>query len=79
MSRSSTAVIRGVLRFSDCRAGSGKRNDGEAGNSGFGVHLDVDSTQIRDVRGWRPHDLREMTVSMADSMVQYGVVTPKSP
>jgi dihydroflavonol-4-reductase len=43
----------------------------------LGVHQDVDSTQIRDVLGWQPHDLREMTVSMADSMVRYGVVTPK--
>jgi nucleoside-diphosphate-sugar epimerase len=44
----------------------------------LGVHQDVDNTQIRDVLGWQPHDLREMTVSMADSMVRYGVVTPKS-
>jgi nucleoside-diphosphate-sugar epimerase len=44
----------------------------------LGVHQDVDSTEIRDVLGWQPHDLHEMTVSMADSMVRYGVVTPRS-
>ncbi len=45
----------------------------------LGVHQDVDSTPIRSVLGWQPHDLREMIVSMADSMVRYGVVTPTSP
>jgi nucleoside-diphosphate-sugar epimerase len=44
----------------------------------LGARQDVDSTQIRDVLGWQPHDLREMTVSMADSMVRHGVVTPRS-
>jgi nucleoside-diphosphate-sugar epimerase len=37
----------------------------------------VDNTKIRTVLNWRPRDLVEMTTSMADSMIEYGVVRPK--
>jgi nucleoside-diphosphate-sugar epimerase len=43
----------------------------------LGQRQDVDSTPLRTELGWRPRDLREMTVAMADSMIEYGVVTPK--
>lgn len=39
--------------------------------------LNVDTTKIRTVLNWQPRDLREMTVSMADSMIEYGVVRAK--
>ncbi len=38
---------------------------------------DVDNTKIRTVLGWQPRDLREMTISMADSMIEHGVVRAK--
>jgi len=34
----------------------------------------VDNTKIRAVLNWKPRDLLEMTTSMADSMIDYGVV-----
>ncbi len=34
----------------------------------------VDNTKIRAVLNWQPRDLLEMTTSMADSMIDYGVV-----
>jgi nucleoside-diphosphate-sugar epimerase len=37
----------------------------------------VDNTKIRTVLKWQPRDLREMTTSMADSMIEYGVVRAK--
>jgi nucleoside-diphosphate-sugar epimerase len=37
----------------------------------------VDNTKIRTVLNWRPRDLAEMTTSMADSMIEYGVVRPR--
>jgi nucleoside-diphosphate-sugar epimerase len=37
----------------------------------------VDNTRIRTVLHWQPRDLPEMTTSMADSMIEYGVVRPK--
>jgi dihydroflavonol-4-reductase len=37
----------------------------------------VDSTKIRTVLQWQPRDLFEMTTSMADSMIEYGVVRAK--
>jgi len=37
----------------------------------------VDNTKIRTVLKWEPRDLAEMTTSMADSMIEYGVVRPK--
>jgi dihydroflavonol-4-reductase len=37
----------------------------------------VDGSKIRSVLGWRPRDLTTMTTSMADSMIEYGVVRPK--
>lgn len=43
----------------------------------LGVHQDVDSSKIRDVLAWQPRGLEEMVTSMADSMIEYGVVTAK--
>jgi nucleoside-diphosphate-sugar epimerase len=37
----------------------------------------VDNTKIRTVLKWQPRDLSEMTLSMADSMIDYGVVRAK--
>jgi len=37
----------------------------------------VDNTKIRAVLNWQPADLLEMTTSMADSMIDYGVVQAK--
>ncbi len=37
----------------------------------------VDNTKIRTVLKWQPRDLSEMTLSMADSMIEYGVVRAK--
>jgi len=48
------------------------------GLNDLGVRQDVDSSRIRKVLSWEPRGLEEMTVSMADSMIKYGVVTPKT-
>jgi nucleoside-diphosphate-sugar epimerase len=45
--------------------------------SEIGRPLEVDNTKIRTVLGLDPRDLHEMTVSMADSLIHFGVVTPK--
>jgi nucleoside-diphosphate-sugar epimerase len=37
----------------------------------------VDNTKLRTVLQWRPRDLTEMTTSMADTMIEYGVVRAK--
>jgi nucleoside-diphosphate-sugar epimerase len=37
-------------------------------------HQNVDNTKIRTVLKWQPRDLSEQTTSMADSMIEYGVV-----
>jgi dihydroflavonol-4-reductase len=37
----------------------------------------VDNTKLRTVLNWQPRDLVEMTTSMADSMIEYGVVHAK--
>jgi dihydroflavonol-4-reductase len=37
----------------------------------------LDTTKIRTVLNWSPRDLREMTVSLADTMIEYGVVKAK--
>jgi nucleoside-diphosphate-sugar epimerase len=34
----------------------------------------VDNTKIRTRLKWQPRDLTEMTTSMADTMIEYGVV-----
>jgi dihydroflavonol-4-reductase len=44
------------------------------GLNDLGVRQDVDSTKIRSVLAWQPRNLTEMTVAMADSMIEYGVV-----
>jgi len=40
----------------------------------LGVRQDLDSSRIRQVLGWEPRGLEEMTTAMADSMIRYGVV-----
>jgi dihydroflavonol-4-reductase len=42
-----------------------------------GQPLEIDNSKIKRVLGLAPRDLREMTVSMADSMIRYGVVSAK--
>jgi nucleoside-diphosphate-sugar epimerase len=37
----------------------------------------VDNTKLRTVLHWQPRDLTEMTTSMADTMIEYGVVRAK--
>jgi dihydroflavonol-4-reductase len=37
----------------------------------------VDNSKLRTLLDWQPRDLVEMTTSMADSMIEYGVVRPK--
>jgi dihydroflavonol-4-reductase len=44
--------------------------------SQVGQPLDVDASQIKMVLGLSPRGLREMTIAMADSMIDYGVVSP---
>ena len=41
------------------------------------VTQDLDNSKIRTVLQWQPRDLTEMTTSMADSMIEYGVVRTK--
>jgi len=43
----------------------------------LGVEQNVDTTRIRSTLNWEPRDLREMVTSMADSMIEYGIVKPK--
>jgi nucleoside-diphosphate-sugar epimerase len=43
----------------------------------LGQPIEVDNAKIKRVLGVAPRDLREMTVSMADSMIEYGVVAAK--
>jgi nucleoside-diphosphate-sugar epimerase len=44
----------------------------------LGVEQNVDTTRIRTVLNWQPRDLREMVTSMADSMIEQGIVKLKS-
>jgi nucleoside-diphosphate-sugar epimerase len=37
----------------------------------------LDNGKIRRVLGFEPRNLREMTVSMAESMIQYGVLSAR--
>ena len=43
----------------------------------LGVEQNIDTTKIRSVLDWEPRDLQEMVTSMADSMIEHGVVNPK--
>ena len=47
------------------------------GLNDLGVHQNLDTTRIRSELSWTPRGLREMTIAMADSMIEHGVVTPK--
>jgi dihydroflavonol-4-reductase len=42
----------------------------------LGTVQDLDNTKIRRVLQWSPRGLSEMTIAMADSMIEYGVVKP---
>ncbi|MGL5826221.1 MAG: SDR family oxidoreductase, partial [Nocardioides sp.] len=44
------------------------------GLSSLGVRQDLDSSKARSMLDWQPRDLKEMTIAMADSMIEYGVV-----
>lgn len=46
--------------------------------SEVGQSLEIDNTKIKSVLGLKFRDLTEMTVAMADSMIHYGAVSPKS-
>ena len=39
-----------------------------------GKPFHVDATKIKTEMGLEPRDLKEMTISMADSMIKYGIV-----
>ncbi|MEO9181462.1 MAG: aldehyde reductase, partial [Acidimicrobiales bacterium] len=43
----------------------------------LGTSQKTDNERIRRILHWTPRDLREMTTSMADSMIEYGVVATK--
>jgi len=43
----------------------------------LGVEQNVDTSRIRSALNWEPRDLREMVTSMADSMIEHGIVKPK--
>lgn len=40
----------------------------------LGKRQDISNQRARDLLAWNPRDLREMVTSMADSMIEYGVV-----
>jgi len=40
------------------------------------VRQDLDTSRIREVLGWTSRGLEEMTIAMADSMIEHGVVKP---
>lgn len=41
---------------------------------GLGQRRDYDNARIKSVLGWQPRSLEEMSISMAESMIKYGVV-----
>jgi len=43
----------------------------------LGKRRDHDNSQIKSVLGWKPRSLKEMSVSMAESMIEFGVVEKK--
>ena len=43
----------------------------------LGTVQDLDNSKIRRVLAWHPRGLHEMTIATADSMIEYGVVSPK--
>jgi nucleoside-diphosphate-sugar epimerase len=45
--------------------------------SDVGQPLEINTTKIQSVLSLKPRDLHDMTVAMADSLLHYGVVTPK--
>ena len=45
--------------------------------SEVGRSVELDNRKIREILEFTPRDLREMSVSMADSMIEYGVVTSR--
>jgi len=41
---------------------------------GLGKRRDYDNARIKSVLGWKPRSLTEMSISMAESMIEFGVV-----
>lgn len=41
---------------------------------GLGKRRDYDNSQIKNLLGWKPRSLKEMSISMAESMIEFGVV-----
>ena len=41
---------------------------------GLGRRRDYDNSRIKSVLGWQPRSLKEMSISMGESMIKYGVV-----
>jgi len=46
------------------------------GLNDLGVRQEVDTQRIRKVLAWEPRELEEMTVAMAQSMIDHGIVAP---
>ena len=44
---------------------------------GLGIKHEVSSARLRETLNWQPHSLEEMTVAMADSLIEYGIVPRK--
>ena len=41
---------------------------------GLGIKHVISSARLRETLNWQPYSLEEMTVAMADSLIEYGVV-----
>jgi nucleoside-diphosphate-sugar epimerase len=46
--------------------------------SELGKRQDVSSQRARELLGWKPRSVEEMTVAMAQSMIAHGVVAPRA-
>ena len=40
----------------------------------LGKHAEISNARIKEVLAWKPRTLKEMVVTMAESMIEYGVV-----
>ncbi len=36
--------------------------------------LNVDNSHIKEVLGWQPRDMKDMVLSMAESMIELGMI-----
>ncbi len=43
----------------------------------LGHKNEIDSSRLRDTLGWTSHGVEEMTLAMADSLIEFGIVKPK--